>query len=116
MKYELDPSKLEKAFGILEYLKNKTGTVSNDEIIFNCLIDVCLKLNSMDKAEKVFREMKEIGVVPSKITYAIMIKGYGQVYNLEKAFEVFDEMKLANILFLTNGFNKKPRSFKKRSG
>ena len=97
LKYDLDSSKLERAFGILEYLKHKQGTVSNDEIIFNCLIDVCLKLNLMDKAEKVFREMKEIGVAPSKITYAIMIKGYGQVYNLEKAFGVFDEMKLANI-------------------
>jgi pentatricopeptide repeat protein len=97
LKYELDPSKLERAFGILEYLKNKTGTVSNDEIIFNCLIDVCLKLNQMDKAEKVFREMKQIGIAPSKITYAIMIKGYGQIYNLEKAFETFDEMKVAGI-------------------
>ena len=47
----------------------------------------------MDKAEKVFKEMKELNVLPSKITYAIMIKGYGQVYNLEKAFELFDEMK-----------------------
>lgn len=97
LKYELDPSKLERAFGILEYLKHKTGTVSNDEIIFNCLIDVCLKLNLIDKAEKVFVEMKQLGVAPSKITYAIMIKGYGQVYNLEKAFAVFEEMKLANI-------------------
>jgi pentatricopeptide repeat protein len=97
LKYELDGTKLERAFGILEYLKQRQGTVTNDEIIFNCLIDVCLKLNLMDKAEKVFREMKEIGVIPSKITYAIMIKGYGQVYQLEKAFSVFEEMKLANI-------------------
>jgi pentatricopeptide repeat protein len=97
LKYELDPSKLERAFGILEYLKHKQGLVNNDEIIFNCLIDVCLKLNAMDKAEKVFKEMKEIGISPSKITYAIMIKGYGQVYNLDKAFEVFEEMKVANI-------------------
>jgi pentatricopeptide repeat protein len=97
LKYELDSTKLERAFGILEYLKHRQGTVTNDEIIFNCLIDVCLKLNLMDKAEKVFREMKEIGVIPSKITYAIMIKGYGQVYDLEKAFQVFEEMKLANI-------------------
>ena len=97
LKYELDPSKLERAFGILEYLKNKTGTVSNDEIIFNCLIDVCLKLNMMDKAERVFHEMKEIGVSPSKITYAIMIKGYGQVYEISKALGVFEEMKNAGV-------------------
>jgi len=97
LRFEMDPEKLEKAFGILECLKKKNGTVSNDEIIFNCLIDVCLKLNLIDKAERVFNEMKEIGVAPSKITYAIMIKGYGQVYNLDKAFEIFEEMKLANI-------------------
>ncbi len=93
LKYELDSSKLERAFGILEYLKEKSSTAANDEIIFNCLIDVCLKLNLIEKAEKVFREMKEIGVPPSKITYAIMIKGYGQVYDLSKAFELFEEMK-----------------------
>ena len=96
LKYELDSSKLERAFGILEYLKGKSSTASNDEIIFNCLIDVCLKLNLIEKAEKVFSEMKELSVLPSKITYAIMIKGYGQVYNLEKAFELFEEMKANN--------------------
>jgi pentatricopeptide repeat protein len=93
LKYDLDSSKLDRAFGILEYLKGKSSTAANDEIIFNCLIDVCLKLNLIEKAEKVFREMKELGVAPSKITYAIMIKGYGQVYDLQKAFELFEEMK-----------------------
>jgi len=93
LKYEMDGSKLEKAFGILEYLKNRTNTGNNDEIIFNCLIDVCIKLNLIEKAEKVFNEMKNIKIEPSKITYAIMIKGYGQVYALDKAFEIFEEMK-----------------------
>jgi pentatricopeptide repeat protein len=96
LKFELDSTKLERAFGILEYLKEKSSTAANDEIIFNCLIDVCLRLNLIEKAEKVFAEMKELGVLPSKITYAIMIKGYGQVYNLEKAFELFEEMKANN--------------------
>lgn len=96
LKYDLDSSKLERAFGILEYLKEKSNTGSNDEIIFNCLIDVCLKLNLIDKAEQVYREMKEMGVAPSKITYAIMIKGYGQVYDLDKAFGLFEEMKSNN--------------------
>ena len=98
LKYDLDPTKLERAFGILDYLKNNTGINSNDDIIFNCLIDVCLKLNLIEKAEKVFKEMKEIGVTPSKVTYAIMIKGYGQVYKLEKALGLFKEMKDSKIL------------------
>jgi len=97
LKYDLDSSKLERAFGLLEYLKNK-NTDLNDEIIFNCLIDVCIKLNCIDKAEKVFYQMKEVGVFPSKITYAIMIKGFGQVYDLDRAFKMFEEMKQSNII------------------
>jgi len=96
LKYDLDSSKLERAFGLLEYLKNK-NTQLNDEIIFNCLIDVCIKLNCIDKAEKVFYQMKEVGVYPSKITYAIMIKGFGQFYDLDRAFKIFEEMKNNNI-------------------
>ena len=86
LKIESDPSKVEKAFGVLEYLRKKDSN-ANDEIIFNCLLEVCIKFRMINKAEQLFTEMKEIGVTPSKITYAIMIKGYGQVYQLEKAFE-----------------------------
>lgn len=97
LKYDLDSSKLERAFGLLEYLKTKK-TELNDEIIFNCLIDVCIKLNCIDKAEKVFYNMKDVGVFPSKITYAIMIKGYGQIYDLERAFKIFEEMKQNTVV------------------
>ena len=96
LKYDLDPSKLEKAFGILEFLKNKPSNI-NDEIIFNCLLDVCVRLGKMEKAERVFSEMKENKLAPSKITYAIMMKGFGQVYQLDKAFEVFEEMNANNV-------------------
>jgi pentatricopeptide repeat protein len=96
LKYDLDPSKLEKAFGILEFLKKEGNTV-NDEIIFNCLLDVCVRLGKIDKAEKVFTEMKESKFAPSRITYAIMIKGFGQIYQLDKAFSVFEEMLKSNI-------------------
>ena len=96
LKYDLDPTKLEKAFGILEFLKNKTSNL-NDEIIFNCLLDVCVRLGKMDQAEKVFNEMKENKLSPSKITYAIMMKGFGQVYQLDRAFAIFDEMINNNV-------------------
>jgi len=41
----------------------------------------------------VFRDMHQAEVFPSKITYAIMIRGYGNDYSLDKAFEIFNEMK-----------------------
>eukprot|EP00340_Litonotus_pictus_P000351 CAMPEP_0170528784 /NCGR_PEP_ID=MMETSP0209-20121228/14241_1 /TAXON_ID=665100 ORGANISM="Litonotus pictus, Strain P1" /NCGR_SAMPLE_ID=MMETSP0209 /ASSEMBLY_ACC=CAM_ASM_000301 /LENGTH=716 /DNA_ID=CAMNT_0010820183 /DNA_START=44 /DNA_END=2194 /DNA_ORIENTATION=+ len=97
LKYDPDQEKLEKAFGIIEFLKTQTDSHTNDEIIFNCLIDVCVRLNQMDKAEKLLSEMKDLKVEPTKVTYAIMIKGYGQIYKLEKAFQLFEEMKLLNL-------------------
>lgn len=97
LKYDPNPEKLEKAFGIIELLKTESENKNNDEIIFNCLIDVCVRLQLMDKAETLFQEMKDLKVEPTKVTYAILIKGYGQVYDLEKAFSIFEEMKLANL-------------------
>lgn len=97
LKYKPDADKLEKAFGIIEFLKEDTQSLANDEIIFNCLIDVCIKLGDIEKAEKLFQDMKAMKVEPSKITYAIMIKGYGQHFLLDKAFRVFEEMKIANL-------------------
>ena len=97
LKYAPDESKLERAFGILEYLKQNSNTVANDEIIFNCLIDVCIKLKSMERAIQVFNEMKKLGVQPSKVTYAIIIKGYGQFYQLDAAFEMYEEMKQMQV-------------------
>lgn len=98
LKFQPDEEKLERAFGILEYLKQKSGSSnSNDEIIFNCLLDVCIKLNLIKRAEQVFSQMKDLGVQPSKITYAIMIKGYGQVYDLNKALSTFHDMKIVGV-------------------
>jgi len=95
-KYEPDLTKLDKVLSILDLFKGKK-TCSTDEIILNCVIDVCLKLGKIDKAEMVFKSMKEFGIFPSKITYAIMITGYGQVYQLDEAFKIFDEMKEMNL-------------------
>jgi len=97
LKYEPDLSKLDRTFGILTLLKEKKVCSSNDEIIFNCLIDVCVKLQRIEKAEMVFRTMKEYNIQPTKITYAVMIRGYGQIYQIDKAFELFEEMKFLGI-------------------
>ena len=97
-RYDPDANKLDKIFGILDLFKNSAKACkATDEIIFNCMIDVCLKLGAIDKAEKVLRSMKEYSISPSKITYAIMITGYGQVYQLDAALKIFDEMRKDGI-------------------
>ena len=98
LKYEPDLSKLDRTFGILELLKErKTSSTSSDEIIFNCLIDVCIILGKIDKAENVFKSIKELGISPTKATYAVMIRGYGQVFQLDKALDLYEELKTTGI-------------------
>ena len=92
-RYECDETKLDKILGIMKLFKETRKCLSTDEIIFNCILDVCLKLGKVDKAELVFKSMSEYGLYPSKISYAIMIRGYGQFYKLDEAFKLFEEMK-----------------------
>lgn len=96
--YEPDQKNIERAFEILKIVKlSKTKGIKPDEILYNCILDTCVKYGKMEQAEAVFIDMKDALIVPSKITYAIMIRGYGNDYNLNKAFEVFNEMKSKNV-------------------
>lgn len=97
LKLDPSPERLEKVFAIVDLLNEKQQNGS-DEIIFNCLIDVCVKLNKIEKAEMVFLKMKSLGVVPSRVTYGIMIKAYGSVFQVDKAFEIYRELKENTIL------------------
>jgi len=92
--YEPDQKNIERAFEILKIVKlSKTKGIKPDEILYNCILDTCVKYNKMEQAQAVYNDMKDATIQPSKITYAIMIRGYGNDYNLEKAFEIFNEMK-----------------------
>lgn len=92
--YEPDQKNIERAFEILKIVKlSKTKGIKPDEILYNCILDTCVKYAKMEQAEVVFDDMKDAMINPSKITYAIMIRGYGNDYNLSKAFQIFNEMK-----------------------
>jgi len=96
--HEPDHKNIERAFNILKIVKlSKAKGIKPDEILYNCILDTCVKYNRIKQAEAVFSDMKEAQVIPSKITYAIMIKAYGADHNFEKAYEVFNEMKLSGI-------------------
>ena len=98
LKFDPSQEKLNKAFGIIDLIReNKFNNRVNDEIIFNCLIDACVRLNLTSKAEELFKEMKSLNIEPTKITYAVMIKTYGNSFELDKAFQLFEEMKISNL-------------------
>ena len=96
--YQPDEKNVERAFNILKIVKlSKTKGIKPDEILYNCILDTCVKYSRMDQAEAVFLDMKEANITPSKITYAIMIRGFGNNHRLDSAFAVFSEMKSNNI-------------------
>lgn len=96
--YEPDQKNIERAFEILKIVKlSKTKGIKPDEILYNCILDTCVKYGKMEQAEAVFQDMKEAMIAPSRITYAIMIRGFGNDYSLGKSFEVFEEMKNNNV-------------------
>ena len=96
--YEPDNKNIERVFEILKKIKlSTTKGIKPDEILYNCILDTCVKYGRIKQAEKIYTDMTEAGITPSKITYAIMIKAYGNEYNLEKSMEVFNQMKINGI-------------------
>jgi pentatricopeptide repeat protein len=93
--YQPDEESIEKAFEILKIVRlSQAKGVKPDEIFYNCILETCVKYGKMEAADVVFNDMKENALItPSKITYSIMIKGFGNNANLEKCFILFHEMK-----------------------
>eukprot|EP01022_Parablepharisma_sp_SALTPOND_P018835 TRINITY_DN3132_c0_g1_i1.p1 TRINITY_DN3132_c0_g1~~TRINITY_DN3132_c0_g1_i1.p1 ORF type:complete len:1081 (+),score=115.60 TRINITY_DN3132_c0_g1_i1:6228-9470(+) len=85
---------LNKAFDLLNEMKAK-NRIKPDEILYNCLMDACVRFKDKYRAVSVFSEMSLAGVPPSAITYGILIKAYGQAGELENAFNAFQSMKTA---------------------
>lgn len=68
-----------------------------DEILYNSLMDACVKFGEMNKCLSIFEEMKKNNVKPSSVTYGILIKAYGKTNDLVKAFQIFEIMKEKRI-------------------
>lgn len=88
-------SNIELAFILIRKVI-KEGTP--DEIIYNCLMDACLKSCLANKCLEVYDEMIKKHIYPSSISYGILIKAYGQLGKPEKSIELFEkEMIEKNI-------------------
>ena len=94
----LSEDNLHKALDILKKInQGECENIKADEILYNSVIDTCIKYNKIDIAEKLYQEMISKAIFPSTITYSIMMKAYGTVYNLDAALNLYNEMKLSNI-------------------
>jgi pentatricopeptide repeat protein len=87
---------VQKAVEIYDLVKSESH-IKIDEVLFNSVLDICIKNNDVQKAEEIFVEMKSGEVKASAITYSIMIKGYGNEKNLEKCYELYQELLQKNL-------------------
>jgi pentatricopeptide repeat protein len=87
-------SELDIAFRLFENVKKCSKP---DEILYNCIMDACLRFHNIDKMLELYEEMITDNIKPSSITCGIVIKAYGMQGNLGRALELYEEMKREGI-------------------
>merc|ERR1719210_150242 len=81
---------LDKAFEVFRGTqKNK---MAGDSIIYNTVLDGCTRHGRMDLADQLLQDMEEYTVVPTNFTLGILVKMYGRRKQLDKAFEVVEQL------------------------
>ena len=68
-----------------------------DEILYNCIMDACLRFNQVDKMLELYKEMLENGINCSSVTYGIVIKAYGMKGDVDSALQIYEKMKLNKV-------------------
>lgn len=63
-----------------------------DHVTYTTVVSALVKAGSMDRARQVLAEMTRIGVPANRITYNILLKGYCQQLQIDKAKELLREM------------------------
>ena len=87
-------NELDLAFQLFEKVKQISKP---DEILYNCIMDACLRFNKVDKMLELYKEMIDSNITPSSVTCGIVIKGYGMKGDVNSALKVYDHMKMNKI-------------------
>ena len=85
---------MQVAFDLLEQMNSCPGQFREqpDEVLYNCMIDMCVRFKDLPRAIWLFEQMQRGGaaprkqgrrrsqpsVQPSAVTYGILIKAFGQ--------------------------------------
>ena len=85
---------LDLAFQLFEKVKQISKP---DEILYNCIMDACLRFNKVDKMLELYKEMIENNISPSSVTCGIVIKGYGMKGDVDSALKIYQHMKINKI-------------------
>mmetsp|Transcript_48049 Transcript_48049/g.104530 ORF Transcript_48049/g.104530 Transcript_48049/m.104530 type:complete len:847 (+) Transcript_48049:28-2568(+) len=68
-----------------------------DEIVFNSLLDACVRLRDMPRLDRTLAKMKDYKVKPSAVTFGTVVKAYGQAGDYHKVDEIWQQMEACNL-------------------
>merc|ERR1719215_1407734 len=69
----------------------ESGLVT-DAIIYNTLLDGCLRHNRPDLADQLIIDMETNNITPSNFTLGILVKMFGRRHQLDKAFAIAESL------------------------
>ena len=85
---------LDLAFKLFNHVKQISKP---DEILYNCIMDACLRFSKIDKMLEMYEDMIKNNIKPSSITCGIVIKAYGMKGDVKSALSIYNKMKNENI-------------------
>ena len=82
---------------VFNLFNNIIQIIKPNEILYNCIMDACLRFNQIDKMLQIYDQMKKSNIQPSSITCGIMIKAYGMKGDIKSAMNIYYQMKKDKI-------------------
>lgn len=93
MKGYMRAGRISDTLRMLEAMSHqKDGTSHPDHVTYTTVISAFVRAGLMDRARQVLAEMSRIGIPANRITYNILLKGYCQQLQIDKAKELMQEM------------------------
>lgn len=93
MKGYMKEGRVKDTVRMLEAMRHQEDIASQpDHVTYTTVVSALVKVGSMDQARQVLAEMTRTGVPANRITYNILLKGYCQQLQLDKAKELTREM------------------------
>lgn len=87
-------SSSDKEFQFANELYNKVKiNFEPDEIIYNCMMDVCIRKGDINKVFEIYHDMQAAKIFPSVVTCGILIKAFGKSGHVDKAIDIFTKME-----------------------
>ncbi|KAL1337726.1 hypothetical protein HN51_032414 [Arachis hypogaea] len=78
---------------MLEAMRRQDDAGSHpDHVSYTTVVSALVKAGYMDRARQVLAEMMRIGVAANRITYNVLLKGYCNQFQIDKARELIKEM------------------------